>query len=251
VLFVALLFPNVAKAQVYQLPTPPPQVTAANTAWQLRGDPVFYAGSFYYPAGPSVFFDGFVMVRSGTYEGVPMYVDSTESPYSRVYVPIGGAVMRPYERRREGELAGTVGSRTPSFPIQRDTELSRAAGATGLTTPPQTGVQPEVIPEAGRAVGTGGTVVPRATAAVPSVERPGHTVILGPAGLPRSNNGIWIPYAGARWYSAGAAVTYSEDRFVTVGEYHGFPVYRDKNGRRDVIYIPSVEGGPLAPFARR
>ena len=32
--------------------------------------------------------------------------------------------MRPYERRREGELAGTVGSRPPSFPIQRDGDLS-------------------------------------------------------------------------------------------------------------------------------
>ena len=34
--------------------------------------------------------------------------------------------MRPYERRRSGPLAGTVGSRMPAQPIQRDVELSVA-----------------------------------------------------------------------------------------------------------------------------
>lgn len=251
VLLVALLFPKVATAQVYLAPTAAPQVTAANAAWQQRGEPVFYAGSFYYPTGPSVFFDGNVMVRTGTYEGVPLYVDATLIPYSIVYVPIGGNVMRPYERLRDGELVGTVGSRTPSFPIGRDADVSKATGAVGFVTPPRADFEPTVVPEAPRPVGTGGADIPRATASTQSIAtaRP-HTIILGNA-QPRSNDGIWIPYEGARWYSAGPAVGFSADRFVAVGNYRGFPVYRAKNGPTDVIFIPSVEGGPVAPFRRK
>src|SRR5687767_7786888 len=138
-LSVAVLVPNVGIAQVYQLPTPLPAVTAASADWQISGRPIFHAGNFYYPAGATVFFDGNVMYRTGVYLGVPLYVDATLEPYSIVYVPIGRNVMRPYERRRQGELVGMVGSRTPSFPIQRDIELSAASLAPGFQTPPVTG----------------------------------------------------------------------------------------------------------------
>ena len=94
---------------------------------QQRGTPVFHAGAFYYPSGPSTFFDGNVMQRTGTFEGVPLYEDATQTPFTVVYVPIGGNVVRPYERRREGELAGSTGSRTPSFPVQTDGEVSVGA----------------------------------------------------------------------------------------------------------------------------
>src|SRR5262245_37054388 len=113
---LGVLLGGLASAQVYQFPTPVPQVTAANADWQIRGAPIFYAGDFYYPAGPTVFFDGNVMVRSGVYEGIPLYADSTLEPYSVVFVPIGRNLLRPYERRRSGVLAGTTGSRPPSFP---------------------------------------------------------------------------------------------------------------------------------------
>src|SRR5260221_13738899 len=104
VLVVAVLVPILGTAQVYQLPTPPPLVTAANAAWQINGEPVFYEGALYYPTGPTVFFDGSVMVRTGVNQGVPLYADTTLEPYSVVFVPIGGTLMRPYERRRAGEL---------------------------------------------------------------------------------------------------------------------------------------------------
>src|SRR5713226_6058661 len=87
---VAVLVPKLGNAQAFHLPTPPPQVTAASSSWQINGEPLFYAGSFYYPAGPTVFFDGSVMVRTGVYNGVPLYADATLEPYSIVYVPIGG-----------------------------------------------------------------------------------------------------------------------------------------------------------------
>ncbi len=103
-------------AQVNSRPTDPPIVTAENDSWYRRGEPVIFEGEFYYPAGPDVFFNGNVMFRSGHYNGVPLYADATIEPYSVVLVPVGRNLMRPYERLRSGDLAGTTGSRAPSFP---------------------------------------------------------------------------------------------------------------------------------------
>ena len=57
-----------------------------------------FAGDLYYPAGAAVFFDGNTMVRSGHYNGVPLYTDTTLEPYSVVYVPLERGLMQPYER---------------------------------------------------------------------------------------------------------------------------------------------------------
>ena len=35
--------------------------------WQINGEPIFFAGSLYYPTGPRVFFDGQLMARSRAY----------------------------------------------------------------------------------------------------------------------------------------------------------------------------------------
>ena len=84
--------PGSAKAPHPQWPEPTRakavrgDVTAASAPWQINGEPVFYAGDFYYAAGPTVFFDGNVMVRSGSYRGVPLYADSTLQPYSVIFV---------------------------------------------------------------------------------------------------------------------------------------------------------------------
>lgn len=260
---VALLLPTNGNAQVFSLPNPVPQVTAAGASWQINGEPVFYAGDFYYPAGSTVYFDGNVMVRVGTYRSVPIYVDATLEPYSIVYVPVGGRLMRPYERRRSGDLAGTVGSRPPAFPIQRDVELSAATGGIGLITPELPNVTepaeyveaqrpaaaPAVAPSAPciRIEVASSTPCVTATVAPPAATLP-NVVQSFPA--PTSNVGVWVPFDGAQWRSAGAAVSYNADRFVPIGEYHGFPVYREKDGSPDQIYIPSVQDGPLTPYKR-
>lgn len=254
---VAVLFPQIGKAQAFQVAEAPPQVTAANADWQLNGTPVFYAGDFYYPSGPTVYFDPYVMVRTGTYESVPLYSDTTLEPYSIVYVPIGGNVMRPYEKRRAGALEGTVGSRTPSFPVQRDVDVSALTATTGLQYPPRSNVEPQPVPEAAAragAVGTGGTVIATRRPAIEngSIEttsRPRPTYVES-IPRPRSNSGIWLQYDGAKWYAGGEAVAYAPSQFVKVGEYHGFPVFRDRNQQSATIYIPSVEGGPLTPYRR-
>ena len=248
VLSMAVLIPNVGTAQVLMRPNAYPQVTAATALWQVRGDPVFHGGTFYYPKGPTVFFDGNVMNRTDTFEGVPVYADATQTPFSVIYIPIGRNLVRPYERVRDGELAGTVGSRTPSFPIQRDGEVSVAAtaapvavGSTGIIPPPATPLQ-SVAVEAPEAVGTTGVITSPIAAAAPTppVRRANTPSLIQ----------LWVPFDGARWYSAGSAVSYSAERFVQVGEYGSFPVYRDKNGSREVIYIPSVPGGAVAPYKK-
>jgi hypothetical protein len=217
--------------------------------WQIRGEPIFHAGNFYFPAGPTIHFDGNVMVRTGTYNGVPLYADTTIEPFSIVYVPIGRNVMRPYERRRAGEIAGTVGSRAPSFPVQRDGDVSLASGRIGIQTPAQQGaIEAIVIPEARRPVATSGAATPRTA----PTTAPAISTRTGVESIPRptSNAGIWIEYGGSRWYSSGPAVIYSVDRFQPAGDYRGFPVYRD-DGSSDTIYVTVVRDGPLAPFTRR
>jgi hypothetical protein len=263
-LTAAVLLPTNGNAQVYLLPTPVPQVTAARASWQVNGEAVFYAGAFYYPAGPTVYFDGNVMVRVGTYRTVPLYVDATLEPYSMVYVPVGGRVMRPYERPRAGDLAGTTGSRTPSFPVQSDAELSAAIGGTGLVTPALPNVtEPAVIPEANAPVGAvrPPVLTPVAPAAAPTAQssaaspQSAASQSATPTGVlsippPSSNIGVWIPYGGEQWRLAGEAVVFSPDRFTPVGEYHGFPVYRAMNGSPDEIYVPAVPDGALTPYRR-
>jgi hypothetical protein len=249
---------------VYYQPTPPPEVTAAHEAWQYKGEPVFFEGDWYFPSVPTTYFDGNVMRRVGVYRGIPLYVDSTLTPGSIVYLPIGGNVMRPYERKRYGDLAGTTASRTPWYPIERDVEVSASGGAVGIQTPPLAALEQPVVPEvfearptpqpmAGTFTASGtfttgsGTAAAPAAAAIAPPRQPMHVESI-PA--PRSNAGIWIEYNGSRWSSAGSAVPYVEDRFVQVGDYHGFPVYRQRNGPSNEIWIPAVIGGSLAPYRR-
>jgi len=247
------LVPTNGNAQAYSSPTPAPQVTAAGAAWQIQGEPLFYDGNFYYPAGPNVFFDGNVMVRTGVYKGVPLFIDASVDPYGVVYVPVGGNAMRPYERLRSGELAGTVGSRAPSFPIERDVDRSAASGSAGLTTPPtRVTLEPEPMPE--RAVGTAGMIAPRPVlredAAAPLQPAHPRPTTVESIPRPRGSSGVWLEFQGARYYSAGDAVPYSPARFVPIGVHHGFPVYRDARGNPNEIFVTVVKGGPVAPFKR-
>src|SRR5437016_3706299 len=100
------------------------------TDWRATGGPLVFGGITYYPTGPHVFLNPDIMVRVGTFENVPLYEDATVEAHSIILVPVGGKLLRPYERRRSGELAGTVGSRAPSFPIDLSGERARTAPRT-------------------------------------------------------------------------------------------------------------------------
>jgi hypothetical protein len=108
-------------------------VTANNESWYINREPLQFAGDLYYPAGAGVFFDGNTMVRSGHYNGVPLYTDTTLEPYSVVYVPLERGVMQPYERLRQGSLAGTTASRAPSFPVSATASSTPLPGASAHT----------------------------------------------------------------------------------------------------------------------
>src|SRR5207244_11297148 len=105
ILSSALLFPVMGTAQVYQVRTPVPDVTAAAANWQINAEPIVVQGLVYYPTREQRMFDGQVMMQVDVYDHVPVYADATLEPYSVVYVPVGRAQMRMDERKREGELA--------------------------------------------------------------------------------------------------------------------------------------------------
>jgi hypothetical protein len=243
-------------AQVLLLPNPQPLVTAETTTWFQLGDPITFSGSFYYPAGPRVFFDGNVMVRVGDYRGVPLYADATIEPFSIVLVPAGGGLMQPYERRRVEDLAGTTGSRAPSFPV------GASSGARLDRFSQEAIVRGADFVDAAPAVPLGSlgrrapSSVARATPPVPVrllPRRPVATTGQAPAARP-GTSGVWVPFAGERWIARGAAMPFVPGEFEIAGEHHGFPVFR-RAGDPATIYIATIEREPqpgdlLTPYSR-
>jgi hypothetical protein len=110
------------------------------------------------------------------------------------------------------------------------------------------------VPARERSVGTAGSSVPAAssetvTRAEPST--PARMSIL--TSVPDSSgvNGVWLEFDGARWYSDGPAVPYAADRFAPLGDYRGFPVYRDRMSQDNRIWVSVVTDGPIAPYRRQ
>ena len=248
ILMLAAAMP--AAAQVQSRPTDPPIVTADTESWYQLREPLQFAGDLYYPAGAAVFFNGNTMVRTGHYNGIPLYADTTLEPYSIVYVPVRRGLMQPYERLRRGDLAGTTGSRTPSFPVAAVPERASlpAAAVAPTDVPRAVGAVSAFTPGAAVAVPASQGLVQAASGAVPepTAIRPleGPVATLLP---PESNDGVWIQFRGQKWLSAGAAVVLTDGEFELTGDYAGFPVYTRRNVREPMIYIPT-RGGLVAPY---
>jgi hypothetical protein len=258
-LVFVLLLSGMAQAQVTWQPTPPPLVTAENETWFRAGAPIEWNGEIYYPAGTPEGFNRYQMVRAGSYRGIPLYSDATLEPNSIVFVPIAGGRLQPYERPRTGMLAGTVGSRAPSFPVPASTEAPVALGVTaegfvaqapgppafaraydldasitGASAPLPT---PSPAPPPLGVVATAGTTQ---SAPVGTSGRVTVTNRPSTAARPKGINGAWIQFDGRRWVSDGRAVGLTAD-FTTVGDYRGFPVYR-RGSDTTTIYLVSVPG---------
>ncbi len=250
-----------AAAQMISRPTDAPQVSAAGESWYQLREPIQYAGELYYPAGAPVFFNGNSMVRTGHYNGVPLYADATRDPYSVVLVPIGGGQLQPYERRRRGDLAGTTGTTLPSFPIAllpegpivpmaagAPTNLPLSVGAINTFTPevtPPVVYLPAVATAAAPACSCEAAAVPAVAVAPPL---PPDRVAVLSARRPDNNDGVWIRFDNATWVSTGVAEPRTT-AFTQVGEHAGFAVFRKQDGG-DVIYLQSREG-VLAPYRRK
>ena len=235
-------------AQVHYQPTPAPLVVADFEPWFQAGEPVVFAGNIYYQAGPQVHFKPYEMVRSGVHMGVPLYTRTTIEPYSIVYVPLAGGLMQPYERRRAGDVAGTVGSTTPSFPVITASEQAAAGPGEFQAPTSPTGLLPS-------------TELADAAAA----ERPPSRllraesllgVVAGPTAVPSrpgAANAIFIEYGGRRWYSAGLSIRLDPSTMRRIGEYEGFPVYARVGEDRRTIYVPVTTDASslLAPYSSR
>jgi len=254
---LALSIAAPALAQISSRPTPPPTITAENEPWYMSGEPISFNGNLYYPVGPISHFLRNEMVRSGIYGNTPIYSRTTQEPWSILYVPLAGGVVRPYERRRSGDLAGTVGSSVSSFAVVLPAEEASQSVVASAPAPP-TGVPvgtfgvifPTPVPAPAPAleeptpVGTTGTVV----MSNPVPARTRVQTLRRPVGL----NNVYIDYEGARWFGAGPAVEFSSQRFARAGEYRGFQVYKE-NDRQDVIYLSMIPGSPglVTPYKRR
>jgi len=249
-LLTSMLIAAPVVAQIQIRPTDAPIVTANNESWYINREPIQFAGDLYYPAGAAVFFDGNTMVRSGHYNGVPLYTDTTLEPYSIVYVPLERGVMQPYERLRQGGLAGTTASRAPSFPVSATASSALLPqAASSPTAPPQPiGAVSVYTPES--TPGISGTSIAAAvgTGDVPAPEpgRQSRTTMVT-IERPTSNDGLWIPYLGEKWISAGPAVPVTPERFRVVGNYEGFPVFARRDTSEQVIYVPT-RAGLAAPY---
>jgi hypothetical protein len=235
---VALLMAAPVSAQVQSRPTEPPIVTAENEQWFKLGEPLQVGGDIYYQAGPRVFFNGNTMVRTANFNGVPLYADTTLEPYSVVFVPIGRGIMQPYERPRRGDLAGTTGSRTPSFPV--------GAVTSGYRGEIMAATAPTNLPRPIGAISTSADAFPAAADAAQQAEPIGYVTLL----RPESNDGIWITYSGAKYVSAGTAVPFRAADFNLVGDYAGFPVFARQNVTEDVIYVPT-RAGLVVPYRKK
>jgi hypothetical protein len=253
--------PYAVSAQMQWQPTTAPLVTAENTTWFQSAVPIDWNGDVYYAAGAIQLFNPYQMVRSGSYRGIPLYIDATLEPYSIVFVPLSGGRMQPYERRRTGILAGTTGSRAPSLPTQVSTEaIAPPGGIAQAAAPPMLGPSYEIV-SAPEPTGLVGTTPPPARTSVAAATEAGVvgtsgrtaaparsspvTSVIPPTGL----NAIWIKFDGRRWYAEGKAIEYDASALEEIGTYQGWTVYRRK-GDPSVIYVPSVPG-LLSPYKRR
>jgi hypothetical protein len=239
IIAVLVAFGSPATAQIQSRPTDPPLVTAANESWYLLGEPVQFGGDVYSLAGPPVFFNGNTMVRSGHYNGVPLYTDTTIEPFSMVLVPVSRGLMQPYRRMRPAAPGVIMAAVSP-------TALPLSPGAISVYTPETAGTvgirQPAVVARDFEAplpevVGTTGIAAGRRPAAVPVVSMR----------RPENNDGVWVMFGGEKWVSAGTAIPFVAGEFVRVGEYAGFPVFARPDFAQEVIYLPST-AGLIAPY---
>jgi hypothetical protein len=189
------------------------------------GAPVVYQTRFYYPSGPTVFFDGAIMVRVGTFRGLPIYVDPTRDPINVVLVPVGGKLMRPYALTQDDIQADLVVPDPPEFPDPPE-PLFGDLTYFGHFSPRMDQFADRFVQPAG-------------VAATPSVP-----VRQGPA-----SRGIWIAFNGGLWTPVGPGPERSP-RLKMIGHYFDFPVFQDA-AHRDQIFVPATAGGSLIRYDRR
>lgn len=218
-----------AMAQATWQPTQTPAVSAETEAWYQAGEPIAWSDDAFYQTGTVVHFNQYQMSRAGSYRGIPLYTDAVNDPFGTIYVPLSNGLMRAYERRRGGPLAGTTGNRAPSFPTVTAAEGYAETPVAAIGTVSAAQPEPEIVPMTGR------SIVEAPRGAPESVQRP------------KGINAVWITYQGIPWFAAGKAVPLDRE-FRQTGSYYGFPVYRRANDDTEVFVTTAP--GMVAPFSR-
>jgi hypothetical protein len=249
-----------ANAQISMQPQLAPTVTAENRDWYLNGEPIAFGGGVYFPSGPIIHFSANEMVETGMFEGVPIYIRTTVERGSMVFVPLAGGVMRPYERRRTGDLAGTSGSSAPNFVVQPPQPYGQTSANPEFVYAPSDLSNPQAVGTtgylSGMAPSQGPAVVPipfgTMGAAVPLVMAPSGPTRIQTVQRPVGLNGVYVQYQNARWFLAGPAVELTTDRFTKAGEYRGFQVYTERD-HPELIYVALIAGSPglISPYKVR
>ena len=145
----AAMLGTIVTAQINIRPTPAPAITAENEGWYQRGEPIVFAGNLYYRAGAAIHFNPDEMVRSGAFEGVPLYTRTTIEPYSVVFVPIEdpdridvSSVERRLRRRVDLALREIIVEDTWGL-APRALEVSGAPGERAEQVLARVGAQPD------------------------------------------------------------------------------------------------------------
>ncbi len=235
-------FPVHAHAQA---PCDPSQLVLGDTAYRR--------------AGAIVPFDPGRMVQVGRQGGVPIYADTTVEPWSQLLLPASGGWLQPFERLREGALAGTSGSRLPSFPVAVDTER-REANPVGMAGAPPARAVGQAWSDRSGCPAVDGPSAPRAlepaadaasTAAVPAagslpLQRP--AIVMLPLAAPQGNRGVWVGFAGAVWRAEGTAIPL-KGLALTEGGLLGTRRVLVSPDRPDAICL-SLRDGTVTRFSR-
>jgi len=240
--------------QIKLQPTPEPRVTAENEPWFQIREPVIFAGEYYYPGGPAIHFLANEMVPSGLYRGVPLYSRTTIEPNSVVFVPIGGGMMQPYERRRTGDLVGTTGSAVPSLPVDMS-PTSSAPRTIQAAGPPVVSSQPVEEPPAG-AYASDLLTRSRETGKAPAASTSSAARVSSSSSIkPRkadTSKGIFVEFQNERWYSTGRPQALDPASLKRVGELNGFPVFTTRDSINATIYIPiAKDADAYASYSKR
>jgi hypothetical protein len=232
----ALLSAQVGTPQGMLLQTPAPDAYSAGAPWELYHQPIVASGLTYYPTREMRVFDGQVMTQVDVYDGVPVYADMSIEPFTLVYVPLTPTRMRTYERSPNGDPWFISGRGRFDMPAPVGTAGSDEFAPAYMEAAP---FAPAMMEEAPLAPAVSEVrVAPTAPIGMESILKP------------RRPYGVWVQFEGIRWNHDGAADLFTPGRFEQVGGYHGFPVYRDRRGSADRIWIATTDGGLLTPYRK-
>ena len=158
--------------------------------------------------------------------------------------------MRPYERRRSGDLVGTTGSSIPSLGVEIPSAFN-AAPRIQAAGPPFAETS-GVVTESPSRTPSGETQPPVSLSYSGAVSTSELTAPHGKRVGRRPANGVYVEFNNQRWYSSAPPKSLDAGTLRRVGEWHGFPVYTWVATGPSIIYIPVAQGSDAyAAYARR